>query len=473
MANLICMISKYLVLLFMVLYTVKCYTYFTAKDREKRNNNLNKQIFYIFMIHFLCHVMLLINQQDIKVMMYYLIEILIAVIYIVTFRLVYKKSSRLLTNNVAFLMLIGYTILLRISPKLAVRQFLLASAGLVLTLFVPFILSKLKNIKNWNIFFGVFGLIFLASVFIPGIGKEVYGSRNWIDIAGFSLQPMEFVKIIFIFFVASSLVKVNTIKELVINAVIAALFMLILVAEKDFGAVLLFYISYFMLVYLSTSRPVFMILGVALLVMACLVGYTLFRDSLFSHIMIRITAWKDPFGHIDSSGYQVSESLFAIGTGGFAGSGLGKGMPYIIPVAESDFVFSAICEELGVVFGLALILIYLSSFIAIQNIAMKCKDPFYKYVTFGIAIIYIFQTFLNIGGVTKFIPSTGVTLPLISYGISSVFSTLIMFSIVQYTYILVSDEADSFEREKDRIERKERKSVPGNEGVPGKGKRQG
>ena len=284
---------------------------------------------------------------------------------------------------------------------------------------------------------------------------------------------MEFVKIIFIFFVASSLVKVNTLKELIINAAIAAMFMLILVAEKDFGAVLLFYISYFMMVYLSTSRPVFVFLGIGLLVMACLAGYVLFKDSLFAHIMVRITAWRDPFGNIETSGYQLSESLFAIGTGGFAGSGLGKGMPYIIPVAESDFVFSAICEELGVIFGLALILIYLSSFIAMQNIAMKCKVPFYKYVTFGLAIIYIFQVFLNIGGVTKFIPSTGVTLPLISYGISSVFSTLIMFSIVQYTYILVSEEADSFEREKERIERKEKRTVAGNERVSGKRKGQG
>jgi peptidoglycan glycosyltransferase len=182
--------------------------------------------------------------------------------------------------------------------------------------------------------------------------------------------------------------------------------------------------------------------------------------------MVRITAWKDPFGHIESSGYQLSESLFAIGSGGFAGRGLGRGMPYYIPVAESDFVFSAICEELGVIFGLALLLIYLSSFIAIQNIAMKCKDPFYKYVTFGIAIIYIFQVFLNIGGVTKFIPSTGVTLPLISYGISSVFSTLIMFSIIQYAYILVGDEADELEKEKERIESRIA-DRSGAEGVPG------
>ena len=451
MANLVCTISKYLVLLFMALYTIKCYTYFTAKDREKRNSNLNKQIFYIFMIHFLCHVMLFINMEDAKVFLYYIIEIAIAILYIVAFRLIYKNSSRLMTNNVAFLMLIGYTVLLRLSPGLAIRQFILASVGLVISLFIPFILSKLKNIVKWRTFFGIAGLVLLSSVFIPGVGQVINGSRNWIHIFGLSLQPMEFVKIIFIFFVACSLVKLNTMKELFVNAAIAAAFMLILVVEKDFGAVFLFYIVYFMMVYLATSRPIFMILGVALGVGACVLGYMLFKDNLFAHIVVRVHAWQDPFAYQQSEGYQVCESLFAIGTGGFAGSGLGNGMPYLIPVAESDFIFSAICEELGVVFGLALILIYLSSFIAMQNIAMKCKMPFYKYVTFGIATIYIIQVLLNIGGATKFIPSTGVTLPLISYGISSVFSTLIMFSIVQYTYILVSKEADNLEREKEKI----------------------
>ena len=244
---------------------------------------------------------------------------------------------------------------------------------------------------------------------------------------------------------------------------------MVLVLEKDFGAVMLFYVVYFSMVYLATSRAIFPILGLIFMVAACALGYMLFKDSLFAHIVVRVLAWKDPFAYQDTYGYQVCESLFGISSGGFAGTGLGNGMPYLIPVAESDFIFSAICEELGVIFGLALILIYLSSFIAMQNIAMKCKQPFYKYVTFGIAISYIFQVFLNIGGAIKFIPSTGVTLPLISYGMSSVFSTLICFAIVQFVYILVSKEADDFEKERERIAYGEgSQNVSRNETVPGK-----
>lgn len=452
MLNVICTVSKYLIILFMILYTVICFTYFFARNRKKRNRNLNMQIFYIFMIHFLCHICLFIYQQNAKILVYYPVEIFIAVMYIVLFRFVYRDSSKLLTNNVAFLMLIGYTILLRLNPSLAIKQFILATMGLLVTLFIPMIFGRLKKLQNWNIFFGVTGLVLLASVFIPGIGQTINGARNWISIGGFSLQPMEFVKILFIFFVASSLVKVNTLKELIINAGIAATFMLILVAEKDFGAVMIFYICYFMMVYLATSRAIFPIIGILLAVLACLVGYALFKDSLFSHIMVRVQAWQDPFAYRDTSGYQITQSLFAIGTGGFLGSGLGNGMPYLIPVSESDFIFSAICEELGLLFGICLTLVFVSSFLAMQNIAMKCKVPFFKYVTFGISITYIIQVMLNIGGATKFIPSTGVTLPLVSYGISSVFSTLIMFSIVQYSYIVVSKEAYRFEEERERIE---------------------
>ena len=440
-----------MVLIFIALYTIKCFTYFTAKDRAKRNSNLNKQIFYIFMIHFMLHIQLFLNQQDPMVPFYYLVEISIAVMYIVIFRSIYDHSSRLLTNNVVFLMLIGYTMLLRLNTKLAIRQFVLATIGLVISMFIPMIMGKLPKLGRWTVFYGITGIILLASVFIPGVGKVINGSRNWVSVGGFTFQPMELVKIVFIFFVASSLVKISDIKELIVNAAIAAFYMLILVAEKDFGAVFLFYICYFMMVYLATSRPIFMILGVLLGVGACALGYMLFKDNLLAHVVVRIKAWQDPFAYQQNEGYQVTESLFAIGTGGFLGTGLGAGKPYLIPVAESDFIYSAICEEMGVIFGLSLILIYLSSFIAIQNIAMKCKSPFYKYVTFGIGVSYIFQVMLNIGGATKFIPSTGVTLPLISYGVSSVFSTLFMFAIIQYTYILVSKEADKFEKERERL----------------------
>ncbi len=453
MLRLFTVITKYMILICMALYTLKCYTFFVAKNKEKRSSNLNKQVFYIFMIHFLCYLKLVLWKHDVKIILLYLGEVTVSILYMAIFHSVYKKVSRLITNNVIFLLTIGYIMLTRLDMKLALRQFVMGTFALFITSFIPAIMKSLKKMKKWNVMYGVTGIFFLLTVFVPGLGQSIYGSRNWISIGGFSLQPMEFVKILFILFVASSLVKASTLSDIIINAVISVIFMLILIAEKDFGAMIIFYICYISMVYLATSRPIFFFGGIFGAAAVIALGYLALKNTaFFSHIMVRVDAWKDPFADIYGGGYQLSESLFAIGTGGFIGTGLGEGLPGLIPVAESDFIFSAICEELGTLFGLALILIYLSSFIAMCNIAMKCRSPFHKYMTFGISVCFIIQVLLNIGGVTRFIPSTGVTMPLISHGISSVFSTLIMFAMVQYTYILVSEEAENVEKEIERLQ---------------------
>ena len=471
MVNIISIISKYLILIFMALYVWKCFSYFTAHTAVKRKSNLNHQIVYIFIIHALCHVCMYFNTKDKSVLIYYLVEIFIASMYLLIFHKVYREASRLISNNIAFLMLIGYTMLFRLSTTLAKKQFVLATVALIITSFLPAVMKRLPKMKEWGRAYAIIGIGFLLMVFVPHVGVSVNGSRNWINIAGLGIQPMEFVKILFILFIAASMVKIETVKELFINALVAAVFCLILVAEKDFGAMFIFYICYVLMVYLATSRTTILLAGIGLIVGGVAGMYLLFKDtSFFSHILVRVEAWKDPFKYQSTGGYQVCESLFAIGTGGLTGSGLGKGMPYLIPVAESDFIFAAICEELGVLFGLALLLIYVSSFIAIINIAMRCKDPFYKYMTFGMAMCYIIQVFLNVGGTVKFIPSTGVTLPLVSYGLSSVFSTLIMFSMIQYTYIIVSKEALEVENEKESIlQYYERKAAEKAGGVPGEG----
>ena len=452
MVRVFSVITKYLILICMALYTFKCYSYFTAKNKEKRSSNLNKQLFYVFFIHFLCYFKLIIWSKDVKVMLLYIAEVAVSVIYMAVFHSIYKKASRLISNNVIFLLNIGYIMLTRLDMKLALRQFIMGTIALFITSFIPAIMKAMPKMKKWNVLYGIVGIFFLLTVFIPGLGMSAYGSRNWIHLGSFTLQPMEFVKILFILFVASSLVKASTLADIIVNAVISVIFMLILIAQKDFGAMIIFYICYISMVYLATSRPIFFFGGVFGAAAVIFLGYLLLKDtSFFSHIMVRVDAWKDPFADIYGGGYQLTESLFAIGTGGFVGMGLGEGLPGYIPVAESDFIFSAICEELGTLFGLALILIYLSSFIAMCNVAMKIRSPFHKYMSFGIAVCFIIQVLLNIGGVTRFIPSTGVTMPLISHGISSVFSTLIMFAMIQYTYLLASDEAENVEKEIERL----------------------
>ena len=455
MINIICEVSKYLVIIFMVLYTVKCFSIMASSDEEEKKSKLNKQIVYVFLIHFLCYLILYLRLEENKILIFYGAQIFVAIVYMLSFHAIYKDSSRLITNNTAFLMLIGYTIMTRLDFSMAVRQFTLATVCLFVTSFIPAIIVKWKKLKDMGVFYGISGIFLLLTVFIPKVGISKYGSRNWISIGGLSLQPMEFGKILFVFFVASMLVKAYTLKDLFLNAIISAAFMGVLVLEKDLGAAVIFYVTYVFMVYLATSRPIFLAGGISLGVAAIGAGYLLFKDSLFAHVLVRVKAWQNPFAYIDNEGYQVSQSLFAMGTGGYMGSGLTQGMANKIPVSESDFIFSAICEEMGVIFGLALILVIVSIFISFVNIAMKCRKPFYKYAAFGFATIYIIQSLLNIGGVTKFIPSTGVTLPLVSYGISSVMSTLIIFAIIQGICIISNRDAAKREvkYEKERAER--------------------
>jgi cell division protein FtsW (lipid II flippase) len=185
---------------------------------------------------------------------------------------------------------------------------------------------------------------------------------------------------------------------------------------------------------MSTHNYWYLGAGIFGLLISSIVSY-----RMFDHIKVRVTAFLDPWTYIDDKGYQITQSLFAIGTGGWFGMGLTLGSPDRIPVVERDFIFSAISEEFGCIFSLCLILICISTFLMFMHIAMTINDAYYRLAVVGFAVNYAFQIFLTVGGATKFIPLTGVTLPLVSYGGSSVLATLIMFSIVQGVYISNKD----------------------------------
>ncbi len=159
----------------------------------------------------------------------------------------------------------------------------------------------------------------------------------------------------------------------------------------------------------------------------------------------RVIAWRDPWADIDNRGYQITQSLFAIGTGSWFGLGLYQGMPGKIPVVEKDFVLAAVSEEMGALFAMCVLFICLGCFIQFMMVACEMEAMFYKLVALGLGVEYIVQVFLTAGGVTKFIPSTGVTLPLISYGGSSVLCTFILFSVVQGLYMLKREEEEDYE----------------------------
>lgn len=431
-------LSRYIIILLFAFYTFYCFRAFVRKTQQGKNRVFRVQVTLHAMILILCGTVLIIETKELRYVILLVLELAFALIFTKIYQIFYKGLSRLVLNNMMMCMTIGFIMLGRINYNYALKQLIMAAAAMGICLFVPLFIERVTIWEKLGWQYALTGILLLMLVFV--IGEEHYGAVNWVSVAGIALQPSEFVKIIYVFFIAAMLSKTTdpsggggkvSFKNIVIITALAAVHVVILVVERDLGAALIYFITYLMVLYAATMQPLYLAAGLGAGAAASMVAY-----RLFSHVRTRVIAWMDPWGHMDKEGYQVCQSLFAIGTGGFFGMGLGQGMPATIPVAESDFIFAAISEELGTIFAVCLILVYISSYIMFVNIAMKMKKRFYKLTAFGLSVVFIFQVFLCIGGVTKFIPSTGVTLPLVSYGGSSIITTIVVFSIIQGMYVM-------------------------------------
>ena len=433
----------------MACYTFSCFSIFTKEYVEDEKRVLIMQNIVMFLMHFLAYMVMYLKMNEPKLMFFYAAQVVYFLAVILLYSLIYPTVSKLIVNNMCMLISIGLIMITRLNYGSAVKQFIFAVLGSVFGLVVPVIIRKMKSLIDWTyIYAGVgLGALTLVAVFAATSG----GAKLGFEIAGIGIQPSEFVKILFVFFVASSLKKSTEFKNVVVTTALAAAHVLILVLSTDLGAALIMFVVYLVMLYVATQQPLYAVAGVGAGSFAAVIGY-----KLFAHIKVRVAAWKDPFATYSDGGYQVAQSLFAIGTGSWFGMGLCQGSPDLIPVAETDFIFSAIAEELGVIFALCLILVCVSCYVMFLNIAMEIRNRFYKLIALGLGTCYIFQVFLTIGGVTKFIPSTGVTLPLVSYGGSSMLSTMIMFGIIKGLYIIREDEEEEIiEKKRERANRNE------------------
>lgn len=435
MLGLISSASNYFILIMCAIYAISSFTIFLPSSAQTQMKRMDRQELFMFVFHFICFGVLFLKTLDVEIIILYAAQAFFFKALIFIYRHVYKDCSRILMNHTCFLLLIGFVMLTRLDKSMAIKQFCIVVVVSMIVLIVPWILSKAKWLKNLTWFYGIFGLLFLLTVFV--IGATLNGSTNWIAIGPVRLQPSEFVKITYVFFIAAMLRKAYDFKRIFLTTVICALHIMVLILEKDLGAALLYFFIYIFMCYCATGRAIYVLGGLTLGGIASRVAY-----ALFSHVRVRFAAWKDPWSLIDGSGYQITQSLFALGTGGWFGLGLTQGQPTDIPVVESDFIFSAIAEEFGLCFAICLIVIYLGIFIHFLTIAMDINDRFYKLLAYGFSISFILQVLLTVGGVTKFIPSTGVTLPLISYGGSSVSSILLTFAILQGVFIMTYKEED-------------------------------
>ncbi len=438
MINLILETSKYLMILLIACYTFFNFRFFSFPDFERKRIMCARQNQAMFLIHLLAYLIIYLKTDEERILLFYGAQVIFFLAYIYLYRLFYRNVSRLLVNNACMLMCVGFIMLTRISFERAVRQFVIVAAAAVVTWVIPLIIARVWQLSRGAWLYAGIGIFLLGLVCV--LGNTTFGAQLSLRIAGVSFQPSEFVKITFVFFVASMFYRSTDFAAVTVTTAVAAFHVLILVASKDLGSALLFFITYLFMLFVATSNWLYLGSGLLAGTGAAWLAY-----FLFPHVQTRVSAWLNPWSDIDIGGYQITQSLFAIGTGGWFGMGLYQGMPYKIPVVEKDFIFAAISEELGGIFAMCVLFICIGCFLQFMMIAGQLQAVFFKLIAFGLGSVYITQVFLTVGGVIKFIPSTGVTLPFVSYGGSSILSTFVLFNIIQGLYILKRNEEDDYE----------------------------
>lgn len=347
--------------------------------------------------------------------------------YIVNYKFI-ESSDTYLFIIPSLLVELGLTMLCRINPDLFKRQLLFYIAGSFLFIFST-LLTKyfIKKINSPMLFF-ILTFIFLLLPVLFGVERG--GARNWILINGyFSFQPSEIAKLFYVFYLASNL-REGRIKKL--HRLVLEIFSIIvlLILTRDLGGAMLFYLTALFMIFIATSRYDYFLLGFIVIV---LLGGASFY--LMPYVRARVLAWLDPWQDVPGRGYQIAQSLFAIAQGGFFGTGLGLGHPDYIPAVATDFIFSAFTEEFGFLGGQALILLYFLLVYRGVRISLFSKDPYLSLISAGLTVFFGLQVFTIIGGVIKLIPVTGVTLPFMSYGGSSMVISFTAFGVLNGVWI--------------------------------------
>ena len=346
----------------------------------------------------------------------------------------------------------GIAFVTRLAPNLAINQVIwlfVSVAAMVVTLVI---VRNLDALARYKYSLGVLGIILLLLPMI--FGQEINGSRLWLIFGGFSFQPGEIAKICIVLFLAAYLatnreaLSVSSIKVgpftlprlrmLLPLLIMWGVSLAVVVFERDLGSALLLFAFFVVMLYAATGRVGYVLVSFLLLLAGGVVCYL-----LFGHVRVRVQAWLDPFADPSGSGYQILQSLFSLADGDLVGTGIGRGLPTMIPVVESDFIFSAIGEEMGLLGASGIIIAYMLFAVRGFATAARAKSDVSAFTAIGLTSAIVLQAFIIIGGVTKFLPLTGITLPFMSQGGSSLLSSFIIVGLLMRT----GDEATGRERE--------------------------
>ncbi len=357
-------------------------------------------------------------------------------------RHVARQADPLILPLAASLNAIGLAVIYRLSPKgSGPTQVTWTIVGLV------FFVGTLYIVRDTNLlarFKYIIGFVGLGLLLLPvPFGRTINGAKLWIQFGGFSFQPGELAKICLVIFFAAYLAERKELLAIASKKVLSfhipdlkhfgpllvmwGVSLAVMFYEKDLGSSLLFFSIFLVMLYIATARFVYMASGFLLFFVGAFIGY-----QQFSHVQLRVRVWLDVFNPetIQGESYQLAQSLFALATGGLFGTGLGQGRPDLIPAAQTDFVFSALGEELGLMGTVAVLVIFMLIVSRGLRVAMNARDDFGKLLAIGLTVTLAIQTFIILAGVTRLLPLTGITLPFVSYGGSSLLSNFILIALL-------------------------------------------
>jgi cell division protein FtsW (lipid II flippase) len=351
---------------------------------------------------------------------------------------------------------IGLTEIYRIDPDLAFRQGLWVVVGVAVFAVLVLFMRDYRALDNVKYVLGLSAIGLLVLPALPGIGRTINGATLWVDIGPLVFQPGELAKVMIVIFLAGYLRdnremlsfgvgsgRLPSPKHLGPLLLIWGGAMLVLFQTRDLGGALLYFAIFLVMLYTATARWSFVAVGLGLFLLGAFALY-----QVIPHVQDRVEGWLDPWSDPQGETYQLVQSIYAISSGGVFGSGLGRGIllspegESYIPFLETDFIFSAVAQELGLAGAAAVVLLYLLFAFRGFRISMLADDGFSKLLAAGLTAAVAIQAFIIIGGVTGLIPLTGITLPFVSYGGSSIVANFVVLALL----LMVSDRVGRSER---------------------------
>ena len=336
---------------------------------------------------------------------------------------------------------VGYVFIARLDPDLAALQAMWTALGVGAFVATLALVPRARDIERLRYTFALIGIGLLLMPLIPGIGQNINGARLWVKLGPLTFQPGELAKIALAVFFASYLVEKQPLLAMGTQRVAGiwvpnvrhfgpivlawAFSLVVMFWEKDLGSSLLFFALFIVMLWVATERFSYVVTGAALFATGAY-----FSWRAFTHVQTRVTIWIDPWTDAQGDGYQIVQAAFAMAAGGVGGTGLGLSGRINIPEAESDFIFAVLASELGLVGAVVILIAFLLIIGAGLRIAVRADHAFDKLLAVGLTTLIGLQAFIIIAGVTRVLPLTGITLPFVSYGGSSLISNYVLLALL-------------------------------------------